>query len=127
MNELTGELHTLAAELIAAGVPATADPGQVLRLINQGAGVCALVEPAEVKPGMGLASLDLTVPVRLLTHAPYDHNAVERLDGALLLALPVIQPRDPVVWDTYPTQDTPLPGRLLTAHRRIPYPLTVHP
>ena len=128
MNDLTGELHALAAELIAAGVPATVDPGQVLRLINQGAGVCALIEPAEVMPGMGLATLELAVPVRLLTYAPYDHNAVERVDLAMLLALPILQPRQPVTWDEYEAAtDTKLPGRLTVTFRRIPYPLTVHP
>ena len=126
MNELTLELHALASELQVAGVPATVDPGQVLLLVNQ-AGVCALIEPADITPGMGMATLELTVPVRLLTHGPYDHDAVERLDEALLLALPIVHPREPTTWDTYDAADTPMPGRLLTARRRIPYPPAVHP
>ena len=126
MNELTAEWHALAAELSIAGVPATADPGQVLRLVTQ-AGVCALVEPADVQPGMGMSTLEMRVPVRLLTHGPYDQDAVERLDEALLLALPVLHPREPATWDTYDAADTPMPGRLVTTFRRIPYPLTVHP
>jgi len=126
VNGLTAEWHALVAELVAAGVPSTSDPSRVLHLVTQ-AGVCALVEPAEVQPGMGLLTLDLTVPVRIVTSGPYDHYAVERVDEVLLLALPVLSPRDPVTWDTYDTGDTQLPGRLVTTYRRIPYPLTVHP
>jgi hypothetical protein len=126
MNGLTAELHVLATELITAGVPATVDPGEVLSLVTE-AGVCALVEPAEVMPGMGNAALELAVPVRLLTAGPYDHHAVERLDEALLLALPIIRPREPVGWDTYDAADTQMPGRQMTTFRRIAYPMTIHP
>lgn len=126
MNGLTAERQAIAAELTAAGVPATVDPGQVLNLITQ-AQVCALVEPADVQTGMGLSTLELRVDVRILTYGPYDHAAVERVDEALLLALPVLRPRDPVVWAEFDAADTPLPGRVVVTHRRIPYPLTVHP
>jgi hypothetical protein len=124
MNDLTAELHALAAELIAAGVPATVDPGQVLRLVTQ-AGVCAQIRPAQVQPGWGSGALDLTVPVRLLTSSPYDHQAVERVDEALLLALPVVQPREPADWGVFDADGAEFPGRELTAYRRIPFPSTV--
>lgn len=123
MNDLTAELHALAAELIAAGVPATVDPGQVLRLVTQ-AGVCALIEPGDVQPGWGHGALDMTCPVRLLTYGPNDHNAIDRVDEALLLALPVVGPREPADWEPHDIESTTLPGRRLTAYRRIPYPTT---
>jgi hypothetical protein len=126
MNGLTQESHIFAGELVTAGVPTTTDPGQVLRIVTQ-AGVCALIEPAEVTPGMGLASLELTYLTRLLTSGPFDHHATERLDEALLLALPVVQPREPVGWDTHDIEDTTFPCRPMTHYRRISYPLTVHP
>ena len=126
MNDLTAELHALAGELIAAGVPATVDPGQVLRLVTQ-AGVCALVEPADVQPGWGQGALNLTCPVRILTYGPNDHNALARVDEALLLALPVVGPQEPATWEPHEIEDTGLPGRLLTAYRRIPYPIPVTP
>jgi hypothetical protein len=127
MNGLTQEWHDLAAALTAAGVFTTVDPGQVLTLVTRH-GVCALLDrPAEQLGGMGMATIEFTIPVRLVTSGPDDADAVERLDEALLLALPVVQPLQPADWEPWDAADTPMPARTLTARRRIPYPLVVHP
>jgi hypothetical protein len=127
MNGLTLELHQLVTELVAAGVPATVDPGEVLGMVTRG-GVCALVEPHEdTHPGMGMATLEFNVPVRLVTAGPNDMNAVERLDEALLLAMPVAGPLEPATRGTWDAAGADLPSITLTARRRIPYPLVVHP
>jgi len=122
MNDLTQELHQLAAELGSAGLTATVYPGEVLGMTTRYGG-CALVGPWEtVQLGFGSATLELTVPVQLVTAGPYDADAVERLDAGLLLALPVLQPLEPVTRGTWDAADTDMPAVTVTTRRRIPYP-----
>jgi hypothetical protein len=120
MNELTAELHALAAEISAVLLPATVDPGQVLRLVTQ-AGTCALVDPtSSYAPLTFGGDMYLTVPVWLITAGPYDAAAVERLDDALVLAWPVTRPMEPVTRGTWQSAGADLPALLIQTPRHVP-------
>jgi len=100
-------------------VPATVDPGQVLALVTR-SGVCALVAPtASYLPITYGLDFDMVVPVWLVTSEPYDQDAVERLDAALVAAWPVVRPTEPAVRDTWPADGTQMPALLIPTPRHV--------
>lgn len=124
MNGLTAERHALAGELAAAGLPTTTVPGDVLTLLTRYPAVALVERPGQEALGFGSATIDMEIVVWLLTAGPDDDAAAERLDEALLLALRVVAPLVPAQTQLWDAADTDMPGKRLTARRRIPYPTT---
>lgn len=122
MNVLTADRAALAAELAAAGVPATVDPGQVAGIVTR-SGVAALVAPTATYLPLTLGlDFDLVVPVWLITAEPYDQDAVERLDAALVAVWPVVRPTlntGPVTRDTWDAADSGMPALLIPTPRHV--------
>jgi hypothetical protein len=119
MNVLTADRAALVSELTATGVPATVDPGQVLGIITA-SGVCALVAPTVTyQPITYGLDFDMVVPVWLVTSEPYDSDAVERLDEALVAIWPVVHPSEPATRDTWTAADAQLPALLIPTPRHV--------
>ena len=119
MNDLTQCRYDLAAELEAAGVPATVDPGAVLTLVTQ-YGVCALIQkPRSYTPLTYGLDFDLVVPVWLITAAPDDADALERLEDALVLAWPVTRPVEETNPTTYEGADQSMPALVIPTGRHV--------
>lgn len=122
MNVLTAELADVAADLQAAGIPATIDPGMI-RQLTAGQDAAALVAPPdEVRPGLGMAAVDIDVTIWLLTRGPDDLPALDRLFAAALPAMRAALPLEAAERDTYTTGGADLPALRWTTARRIPYP-----
>ena len=119
MNALTLELHTLAAEIQATGIPATADPSRVLSLLAT-SDVVAVVDPTtSYTPITFGLDFDLVVPVWLITAGPYDLAAVERLDGALMAVWLVARPTETATRATYEAADAAMPALLIPTRRHV--------
>ena len=127
MNELVAELEAVAVELLMAGVPATHDPAGILQLVAGRSAAALVARPEEIRPGIGMAALDMDVPVWLLTAGPDDLHATDRLYTMGLLAWPVAMPVSYVTRDTYTVGETTLPALRWETARRIPYPNVMSP
>lgn len=118
MSAIGDEAQAIVDALVAAGVPATADPGLIVPLVTQ-EGSAALVGP----PGVATVRLDggmgLEFPIHLTGNAPGNLADFEALWSALELAMPALHQRGEVLTGTITIGDLVLPTYELTAHRRI--------
>ena len=119
MNDLTQSRYDLAAELGSAGVMATVDPGAVLGLVTQH-GVCALIQkPRSYAPLTYGLDFDMVIPVWLITSAPDDADALERLEDALVLVWPVTRPVEFTEHTLYEGADQTMPALVIPTGRHV--------
>lgn len=122
MNPITQELADQVAELDAAGIPATRDPGDVVTMLATAPAVALVTYDETVRLSVGAAGIQLDVGVWLVTAPPLDAAAVERLHDALIPAARAALPLEDITRDRFDIGDGELPAYRWTTGRSLPYP-----
>lgn len=122
MNPITQELLDIAAELTAAGVPASCDPASALSMLAAHPAAALITYDTDLRLTIGSAGIHLEVEVWLITAAPLDLAAVERLHDLLIPAAKVARPEGSVTRDRWESSEGRLPAYRWITLRALPYP-----
>lgn len=112
----------MVAELDAAGLPATRDPGDVVTMLAFAPAIGVITYDQEMRLSLGAVGIALDVDVWLVTAPPLDAAAVERLHDALIPAARTLLPLTTVTRDRFDTGDGELPAYRWLTSRSLPYP-----